>query len=131
MSFLAKLEIDGETMNVLEFQCSIHQDIDKSGKPSANPNVGSIRILVESTKSTMLFDWMASLSQVKNGKVTFYRRDAISKMREMEFSEAYCVQYDEIFQAQSKLPMQIEFVISAKEIIMNGSKIVKNWPAKF
>jgi hypothetical protein len=37
MSFLAKLEIDGEVMNVLEFQCTLAQDTDKSGKPSADP----------------------------------------------------------------------------------------------
>jgi hypothetical protein len=58
MSFLAKLEIDGETMNVLEFQCTIGQEIDKTGKPSADPTGGNVRMLLESTKSTMLFDWI-------------------------------------------------------------------------
>jgi hypothetical protein len=131
MSFLAKLSIEDETMNVLDFRCSIHQETDKSGKPSANPNVSNLRFIVESTKSNMLFDLMASHSQTKSGKVTFYRRDAISKMRELEFSEAYCIEYHEIFLAQSSTPMQIEFVLSAKEISMNGSKIAKNWAAKF
>lgn len=131
MSFLAKLEIDGETMNVLEFNCSIRQEMDKSGKPSADPSGGNIRLLVESTKSTLLFDWMVSHSQIKNGKITFFRRDAISKMREFEFNEAYCVSYDEIFISDNSTPMQIQFSISAKEISMNGSKFTRSWPLKF
>ncbi|MDV6167383.1 type VI secretion system tube protein TssD [Flavobacterium sp. DG1-102-2] len=130
MSFLAKLEIDGESMNVLEFQCTLGQDTDKSGKPAADPAGGKIRVVVESTKSTMLFDWMVSNSQTKNGKLTFYRRDAISKMRELQFKEAYCIRYDEIFVAYNSMSMKIEIVISAKEINMNGSQFARNWPLK-
>ena len=131
MSFLAKLEIDGETMNVLEFNCSIRQETDKNGKPAADPNAGNVRLLVESTKSTLLFDWMISHSQTKNGKITFFRRDAVSNMREFEFNEAYCVGYDEMFMSDNNSPMQIQFTFSAKEIIMNGSKLTRNWPLKF
>lgn len=131
MSFLAKAVIEGVTMNVLEFDFKINQDIDKSGKPSSDPGGTKIRMLVESTKETLLFDWMISQMQTKNGTVTFYRRDAVSKMREMQFNEAYCINYREIFLADNKVPMQIEFEISAKEISMNGSKFTRNWPLKF
>lgn len=130
MSFLAKLEIDGEVMNVLEFQCTLSQDTDKSGKPSADPVGGKVRVVVESTKSTMLFDWMTSNTQTKNGKLTFYRRDAISKMRDLEFKEGYCIHYDELFIAYNTMSMRIEVVISAKEINMNGSQFTRNWPLK-
>lgn len=131
MSFLAKLEIDGESMNVLEFQCTIGQEIDKTGKPSADPSGGNLRMVLESTKSSMLFDWMISNSQTKNGKITFFKRDAMSKMREFQFNEGYCVKYDEFFSSVSNTPMQIEVMISSKEIILNGSKLVRNWPLKF
>jgi hypothetical protein len=131
MSFLAKLEIDGEAMNVLEFHCSVVQEIDKSGKPSADPFGGNMRIIVESTKSTILFEWMTSPDQTKNGKVTFYKRDALAKMRELEFTDGYCIKYDEMFFAESNSPMQIECLISAKEIIMNGSKLSRTWTGKF
>ena len=130
MSFLAKLEIDGEVLNVLEFQCTLSQDTDKSGKPSADPVGGKVRVVVESTKSTMLFDWMTSNTQTKNGKLTFYRRDAISKMRDLEFKEGYCIHYDELFIAYNTMSMRIEVVISAKEINMNGSQFTRNWPIK-
>jgi hypothetical protein len=131
MSFLAQLEIDGETLNVLEFQYVVMQDTDKSGKPSADPQGGDLRIVVESTKSTMLFDWMISSTQTKNGKLTFFRRDAISKMRELQFSEAYCIKYEEKFVAYNTMSMNIEILVSAKDITMNGSKLARNWPLKF
>ena len=79
----------------------------------------------------MLFDWMKSNSQTKNGKLTFYKRDALSKMRELEFNEAYCLGYSETFTAVSNSSMSVEIVVSAKEIIMNGSKLSRNWPLKF
>ena len=131
MSFLAKLEIDGETMNVLECHFKLSQDSDKTGKPSGDPHGGEIILILESTKSTMLFDWMKSNSQTKNGKLTFYKRDALSKMRELEFNEAYCLGYSETFTAVSNSSMSVEIVVSAKEIIMNGSKLSRNWPLKF
>ncbi len=131
MSFLAQLEIDGETLNVLEFQYVVMQDTDKSGKPSADPQGGDLRIVIESTKSTMLFDWMVSSSQTKNGKLTFFRRDAISKMRELQFTEAYCIRYEEKFVAYNAMSMNIEILVSAKDITMNGSKLARNWPLKF
>jgi hypothetical protein len=79
----------------------------------------------------MLFEWMVSNSQTKNGKLTFYRRDAISKMRELQFKEGYCIRYDEVFVAYNTMSMKIEVVISAKEISMNGSQFARNWPLKF
>lgn len=78
----------------------------------------------------MLFDWMTSNTQTKNGKLTFYRRDAISKMRDLEFKEGYCIHYDELFIAYNTMSMRIEVVISAKEINMNGSQFTRNWPLK-
>ncbi|WP_306353362.1 type VI secretion system tube protein TssD [Flavobacterium sp. '19STA2R22 D10 B1'] len=131
MSFLAKLEIDGEEMNVLEFQCTLAQDTDKSGKPSSDPVGGKLRLVIESTKSVMLFDWMISTSQTKNGVLTFFRRDAISKMRELQFKDGYCIRYDELFISYNDMPMRTEILISSKEITMNGSVFSRNWPLKF
>ncbi len=128
MSFLAKFEMDGETMNVLDFRMSMNQKIDLSGKVSANPTGGMIFMKVESTKSTLLFDWMISAVQLKNGTITFFKRDALSQMRELKFAEGYCVEYHELFVADTSNPMQIEFVISARQISVNGSNFDKNWP---
>jgi Hemolysin coregulated protein Hcp (TssD) len=127
MSFLAKFEMDGQTMNVLEFQCTIDQEIDKRGQPSSDPNGGQVRVILESTKSNLIIDWMLSNAVSKNGKITFFRRDAISKMREFEFNDGHCIRYDELFTSEGTIPMKVEILISAKEFIMNGSKLTRNW----
>ncbi|MES1250330.1 MAG: type VI secretion system tube protein TssD, partial [Chitinophaga rupis] len=75
MSFIAKLKLDGEEMNVLHCGFRFTQVTDATGKPTAIPKGGTIELLVESTGSTDLFDWMISPTQTKSGVVTFYRRD--------------------------------------------------------
>jgi hypothetical protein len=128
MSFLAKLEIDSELMNVLDFHISLKQNTDSAGSVSGSVNYCVINMTIESTKSNFIFDWMVNNFQQKNGKVTFFRRDTISKMRELEFKYAYCFSYDEFFESENKNPMRIKFSISAQEVKMNGTSYTRNWP---
>ncbi len=130
MSFLAKLEIDGESYNVLDCRVSLQQAIDNSGKPSAEPHGGIVTIVVESTSSSDFFRWMISNTETKDGEVIFYRRDAISKMRDLKFEKAYCIGYNEVFQSANTTPMRVELVLSAKSIAMNGVQFKRNWPVE-
>lgn len=111
MSFLAKLELDGKTYNVLEFRISLQQPVDNNGKPSMEPQGGTIFLVMESTNETDFFKWMISSTHTKNGEIIFYRRDALSKMRDLKFTKAYCIGYNEIFTSTSIAPMRVELVI--------------------
>lgn len=128
MSFIAKINIDGEELNVLHCSFRFTQITDATGKPTAVPQGGNIKILLESTGSTNLFDWMISPTQTKSGEIIFYRRDSMSKMKTIEFSEAHCVDYYESFDSEGKNPMQIQIVVSAREIRINDSEYKNNWP---
>lgn len=128
MSFLAKLEIDGEEMNVLHCGFRFNKAIDATGKPTSIPKGGTVNLVVESTGNTNLFDWMISATQTKNGSVTFFRRDTSSKLKKLEFSEAYCVDYNETYDHSGEHPMQVELLISALEIKLNDSEFKNNWP---
>ena len=127
MSFLAKLELDGETYNVLEFDLHIHQEVDHNGKPQTIAQGGNIRLVIESTKSVDFMKWMISSTQTKNGKITFFRRDAMSKMKELQFDKAFCIDFHESFRATNEVPMQLALVISAKEIDFSGAVLGKPW----
>ena len=81
---------------------------------------------VESTGDNFLVDWMTSETQVKNGSIIFYKRDSMAKMREVQFTDAYCVDFAEDFDWQSNHPLQIEFTLSAKELSFGGSSGHKN-----
>jgi Hemolysin coregulated protein Hcp (TssD) len=128
MSFIAKLTLSGEEMNVLHCSFRLSQNIDATGKPSAVPQGGAVNLLVESNGNTDLFDWMVSPTQTKNGTITFYRRDNMSKLKTLDFSDAYCVDYYETYDHNTDTPMQIQLTLSAKEIKLNESQFKNNWP---
>lgn len=128
MSFIAKLQVDGEEINVLSYSLHLSQATDTTGKPTAIPQGGTIILSVESTGTTDLFDWMISPTQTKNGTITFYRADSMSKLKAVEFKTGHCVDYQENFTHNTDIPMQIMITISAKEVKMNESQFKNNWP---
>ena len=130
MSFLAKLNIDDNEMNVLECSFGFHQGADNSGRPSQKPRGGQITILIESTNKTDFLEWMISSNMTKNGNIVFYKRDNMSSLKTVDFSEAYCLDYVEDFDAVSAEPLKTRVVISAKEISIKGTTYKNNWPAK-
>ncbi|MBT2623751.1 type VI secretion system tube protein TssD [Chryseobacterium sp. ISL-6] len=127
MSFLSKLELDGITYNILECKYSFTQSTDTTGKPEGIPQGGEINITIESTGNSELLAWMLDHSQTKNGKIIFYRRDAISKLQELVFEKAYCIRFKEHFNANSSQPLQIEISMIAKKFDLNGATHDKMW----
>jgi hypothetical protein len=128
MSFIAKLNIDGEEMNVLHCGFRLTQGTDATGKPVAIPQGGSIQLTLESNAGTDLFDWMVSPTQTKSGTITFFRRDNMSKLKTLSFADAHCVDYYETFDHAGDNPMQIQVCLSAHEIKLNDSEFRNNWP---
>ena len=127
MSFLSKLELDGETYNILECKYNFVQPVDGTGKPKGMPKGGDIIIKIESTGNPELLGWMLDHNQVKNGKIIFYRRDAMSKLQELNFEKAYCLEFSEHFNAVDSQPLQIEMRLIAKKFNVNGATHEKQW----
>jgi hypothetical protein len=100
---------------------------DSTGRPNALPTGGTIDLVVESKGTSDLFDWMVHPTQIKSGKITFFRHDNVGKSSVLDFTDAYCVDYYEAFDHQSEHSMQIRFTISALEIKLNGSSFKNNW----
>lgn len=128
MSFIAKLKIDGEEMNILHCGFRFSQGIDATGKPVAIPQGGTVQLTIESTGATDLFDWMINPTLTKSGIITFFRRDNMSKLKTLEFGDAHCVDYYETFDHVGETPMQIQLSISARELKLNESEFKNNWP---
>ena len=129
MSFLAKLQIDGEEFNVLDFNIKFWQKIDGLNKPVGNPKGGTIKICIETNQSTSFLSWMLNGDLTKDGKIVFYRRDALSKMKELSFTKAFCVGYDEQFTSTTEIPMRITMELVAKELTFGDAKFSNNWIA--
>ncbi len=127
MSFLAKLEIDGHEYNVLEFDIHLTQETDHNGRPQSIAEGGNIRLIIESTRETNFMRWMISNTETKDGKIIFYRRDALSKMKELDFEKGYCIEYHESFRSTGEVPMKIEMTVSCKTINFSGAELGKAW----
>jgi Hemolysin coregulated protein Hcp (TssD) len=127
MSFLAKLELDGEEFNVLEFDITFTQGTDNNGKPANKAKGGQIRLLVESTRSDSFSDWMISQTSTKDGKVVFYRRDAMSTMKSVTFKKGYCISYHESFRSQGTTPMCTLIMITSNELSIGNTKFENSW----
>ena len=127
MSFLSKLELDGNIYNILECKYEFVQPVDVTGKPKGMPEGGEILIRIESTGNPELLGWMLDHNLVKNGKIVFYRRDAMSKLQELVFEKAYCIKFTEEFNSSNEEPLQIEMHLIAKKFGINGATHEKQW----
>ena len=127
MSFKVKLELEGKTYNVLACKYNFTQDVDQTGLPKGMPRGGEIFIRLESTGEPDFFKWMKDNNETKDGKIIYYRRDAMSKLKELVFKKAFCVNFIEDFNADSSDPLQIELIISAQQLITSGVTFEKQW----
>ncbi len=127
MSFKAKLNVGGTEMNVLSCSYDLTQEVDATGRPSSVTRGGRIKLAVESTGGTELFEWMCNNFERKDGTITFYKRDTDSKQKELAFTEGYLVKYEEKFNSVDNMPMSEAFVISAREIKMGNGEHVNEW----
>lgn len=129
MSFIAKLTLDGDQLNVLHCRFQFSQETDASVRPTSVPFDGVINLTLESNGKTDLFDWMISPTQTKSGTVTFFRRDNMSKLKTLSFTDAHCIDYIEEYTHDGEHPMQITIQLSAKELKLNESSFKRNWPS--
>lgn len=128
MSFIAKMKVDGEELNVLQCGFRFSQVIDATGRPTSIPQGGAINLVVESNGKSDLFDWMISPTQTKSGAITFFRRDSMSKLKTLQFTDAHCVDYHETYNHLGDHPMQIQLLLSAHHLKLNESEYQNNWP---
>jgi hypothetical protein len=127
MSFKSELEVAGKKYVVKHCSYDLSQEVDATGRPSAITRGGRIRLTVESTGETDLFEWMVNNFERKDGKVVFYKRDTDAKLKELAFKEAYLVKFEENFDADSSYPMTISFTLSARELSGGNGTHVNQW----
>jgi hypothetical protein len=128
MSFLAKLVLGSAEFNVLSADYEISQPTDSQNRPNGKPKGGIINLTVEASNKNDLAEWMLSPTMKKAGQLTFYRRDANSSMKTISFSDAFCVNYKEVFVANGDDPMKTLIRISAGELKINNSTVAVTNP---
>ncbi|MTI31216.1 type VI secretion system tube protein TssD [Xanthovirga aplysinae] len=127
MSFKAKLEIDGESYNVLYYDLEFYQNTGHNSKPASQTEGGHINLRIELNKKTDFMNWVISSTQTKDGVITFFNRDSESTMQAITFKKGYCSRYKEIFYSDNNSPMMLELEIIAKELEGNTAAFQRNW----
>lgn len=127
MSFKAKLKVAGNEYNVLNCTYGLSQETDATGRPSSVTRGGMITIEVESTSDTSLSDWMFNNFEMRSGSIVFLKRDTEATSKELNFTDAYAVKYNENFNSTGQNPMTEKITISAREISIGNGEHVNEW----
>ena len=127
MSFTAKFKAAGKEMNVLDCEYNLRQEVDATGRPSSVTRGGRIRMTVESSAETDLFEWMCNNFERKDGTITFFKADSEGTLKELNFKEGYLIEFEERFDSVGSNPMTINLTISAKEITMGNGTHKNEW----
>ncbi len=127
MSFLAKLFLDGNVYNILEYHYNPTQEVDISGKPANIVRGGQITLTIESSKDKTFLNWALHPVMAKEGTITFYKRDAMSKLMEINFETAYCVHREENFSNKGTDPLSQTIKISPGRVIYQDVEHEEVW----
>lgn len=128
MAFNAKFNVDGEDYNV--FSCSYHfyQETDTTGRPSSIARGGQVTLTVESDDRVKLMEWMVDSYKLLSGSIKFFKRDSETAiMKQVDFTDAYLVSYDETFSHESNNPMVTTITFSAKELKVGSAEHKNQW----
>lgn len=122
MSFLAKLIIDDQEYNVLSFSFDVAQQVHHgSSRPTGMPIINHLQIVIESTSNSGFFGWSISPYEQKDGEIIFYKRDAMASSRTLKFTGAFCINYNETFENNSKNPMATGIVLAVETVELDDS----------
>jgi hypothetical protein len=123
MAVRARLELDSlQDVRVIDFSYSFNRDIDASGRPSGIVRGGTVQMTIESTKSAFLPTWMTlGQGKMKDGQIEIMDdTDDEKPIKTIKFKDAYIVEYGENFSWQGGENMMETFVISCREITIEG-----------
>ncbi len=129
MAFSATCKLgNAKELQLLQCNFSLSRDVDAKGRPSSGVYGGTIHIEIESTEDTSVIESMVN-NQFKpfSGKITFKKSEEDAKMKELNFKDAYIIQYNEGINVIGNHPMTLSFVISAREISMGAATHVNSW----
>lgn len=121
-----ELKVDGFTnREVMMVTYTFNQATDTEGQMSGIPRGGKITIRVKALNdgNPDMLKWMTSPNLAKNGSVIFNETKSGNKMKEIQFKDAYCVDFIELW--VDKVGHTEEIVISCRSIT-NGPVTYEN-----
>lgn len=126
MSFKSELVVDNKTFSARRFITTIFRKTDSKGRPASMPQ-WAILVRLDAIDDTTLTSWMIDPSKQQDGKITIYKIDQDTKLKEIEFKKGYCTYLNDTFKADVSYAT-CEIHIHGKDIQINSAKFEGNWP---
>lgn len=122
------MTIDGfAEREVLSLDYKFTQDTDIQGQMTGIPRGGFIHVVVKALNDGTpdLMAWMVDPRLLKNGKITFKETKSGQKMKDIEFTDAYCVKYHERW--EDKHVHIEEITITCRNIKFGNVEYTNDW----
>ncbi|MBL0341143.1 MAG: hypothetical protein IPP71_09565 [Bacteroidetes bacterium] len=129
MAFRGEIEISApetgalkdEKFSVLDCNYRFYTPSDNYGRITGRRIVGKIHFVIETTPASVQLANVLFTNSAIEGKLTFYNRDSLSKMFEVEFENARIIDLETIFAHTGEMPMMNRVSISAEKITLISS----------
>lgn len=128
MSFLAKLFMNGRSINLLDTNVQFYRNIHPSTfQPTTMPMGGGFTFTVEADSNTDLLRLMISPDAMCEGYIRFYKRDGFSKLTDYEFFDTHVVNYHFSFDGVHGTGANITYHFSSGILRIGDMVFEKHW----
>ncbi len=131
MPYSSTIELGGETFDILGGDIGFSRSVDVKGRPSSHVMGGQFSFTVEITEKSKLVENMVN-SQNKpydKGALKFTDAGDDGVTRQIDFANAYIVNYSESFSAAGNA-YTCSITISAEKITIQKAVLDQRWPVK-
>lgn len=128
-----ELKVDGFVpREVTMVTYAFNQATDKEGQMTGIPRGGKITIRCKALNdgNPELLHWMIQQAMPKNGSILFLDTKTNAKMKEIKFTDAYCVDFREYWEDQTghtDVAHYEEIVISCRQITNGPVTYTNDW----
>jgi hypothetical protein len=123
----AELVLEGNTYLLNSVSIEIEQVADQFGRPSTVAKGGKIEIELFSVEDDVIFDWMVHTKKTLNGSINLYEADFETKVKEIKFEDAYCIEFNERFDEASGDNLVTKCKISAEKLSIGNIDLDNQW----
>ena len=123
----AELVLEGNTYLLNSVSIEIEQVADQFGRPSTAAKGGKIEIELFSVEDDVIFDWMVHTKKTLNGSINLYEADYETKLKEIKFEDAYCIEFNERFDEASEDNLVTKFKISSEKLSIGNIDLDNQW----
>ena len=114
MALKAVLKIDGKSYNLLDAHYNFTRYTDHSGYVTNLVRFHQIQLVFAADADVFFLQWMFKPELQKSGSISFYEdEDKIKKVKKVIFAGAFCVHYQEKFNAFNTKPFLTYLTLSA------------------